>query len=227
MRISQHRAAQPYLGVLQKTASPTFDAAMRLGKTVAEVGAVAVPLATLAVTGASAVYSKLTEASRKAGIYKQMMDQNPHLHAQDPDLVQRYFNTIYRFNPELAQDPTVAASFVNNMVSMNRADMPHAPIYDQALKMTQGRRGGAEGPGFGQRAGELLGGIAKDIRADRTEQLKGMMSDKDTLHRYEMQDMQDKLRGAQSGAREQQQRNEVLKRYAIKMRGQARGGYGP
>lgn len=142
MRISKHAAAAPYLGVVAKTAAVPagemhhlYDAAYK-GLTLAAVG---LPLITATAMGASALYKKMTEANRKADHFKTMLNQNPHLRDRDPVLVQRYFNTLHNMNPDMAKDPTVAASFVNNMaMTGNDPRTPHRDLFAQALQLQAG-----------------------------------------------------------------------------------------
>lgn len=185
------------------------ERALQFGKTLVEFGAVAVPLATLTAQGISAAAAKMTEASRKAQAFKSMMQENPHLYDRNQDDVQRYFNTLHRLNPELATDPTVAASFVNNMAAMNRPDMPHAPIYEQARQLSAMKRP-EKSPGFGAQLSDTLGRMGESIKKDRTEQMKGQLGG-----------MQLDLRMQQDATRDQMRRNEILKRYAQTMKSRA------
>lgn len=137
--LSKHAAAGAYVGVLAKTAmSPAdVDAMKGFGKTLLEVAPTAIPVATLAAQGIGAVITKMTEASRRANAYKAMVEQNPHLLAgnRPPEDVQRYFNTLHRFNPELASDPFVAASFVNDRLQQSTPMAPHFGLYEQAKQL--------------------------------------------------------------------------------------------
>jgi hypothetical protein len=116
MQLSKHVVAAPYIAVMAKTAAMFGPGdgrrALEFGKTLVEVGAVAVPLATLAASGIAAAAQKLTEASRKAEAYKMMMQENPHLHDRDAVTVQRYFNTLHRLNPGQRPSPIRKAATV-------------------------------------------------------------------------------------------------------------------
>lgn len=174
MLISKHAIAREYVGVVAKTAAFTGPGDMQrlkaLGHTAMEVAPIAVPLATLAAQGIGAVISKMTEASRKAGAYKQMMDQNPHLADKPTEDVQRYFNTLHRLNPELAGDPTVAASFVNNMVSMNNPVNPHAALFEQARQLSALKR--PEPGHFGKDLSDVILRMGDAAKKDKSEGLR-------------------------------------------------------
>jgi hypothetical protein len=61
----------------------------------------------------------------KARHYKAMIEHNPELAEQGVDsrLVQRHFNTLYKFNPEYASDPMVAGTYVVNSMEMARPNL--------------------------------------------------------------------------------------------------------
>lgn len=200
MQISKHRAAQPYLGVIEKT-SALFDGndaknALQFGKTVLEVGSVAVPIATVMAQGISMAAQKMTEASRKATAYKTMLQQNPHLMdpTVDPDLTQRYFNTLYRLNPELATDPTVAASFVNNAVRTNNPAMPHAGLFEHARQLADLKSKSRMSSSFGKDLSAEMVNLGKMIRTDRSQELMGRMDAQAEKHREEMAGMKVDMR---------------------------------
>lgn len=168
MQISQHALARPYVDVLVKTASGVGAAATatrtvgdvlkHYGTLAVEHGPWLVPAATAGAMGVSSIVDRMTAASRKASVYKNMMDANPHLHEQNSDLVQKYFNVLYTMNPEFAKEPTVAGSFVMNQVFGASTTSPHAMIYEQALKM-RGVQGGQKSMG----GPTMLGEIGKTI----------------------------------------------------------------
>ncbi len=227
-QISKHPAALPYLGVMSKTAAffgpGDGQRALEAGKKLVEFGAVAVPLMTLAASGISAAHAKMTEASRKANAFKSMVGENPHLTELPADLTQRYFNTLYRLNPELAHDPTVAASFVNNMVQQNNPVQPHAALYPAARELfSAGQKGQRPGTSFGAQLGETLGRLGEGIKRDRTEQYKNMLTEERDRHRADTEGMRTDLRIQQEALREQQTRNKTLKNFAQQMKRKAQG----
>ena len=72
---------------------------------------------TAAVAGASGLasetYKTIKDSIMKAKAYKNMMDQAGDRIVDVPaEKVQQAFNTLYKFNPEFARDPVVAAEFV-------------------------------------------------------------------------------------------------------------------
>lgn len=194
MQISKHRAAQPYLGTVEKTADffgpGDGRRALELGKSLLEVGSVAVPIATVMAQGISMAAQKMTEASRKATAYKSMLQENPHLSDQtvDPVLTQRYFNTLYRLNPELATDPMVAASFVNNMVRTNNPSMPHAGLFEQARQLADLKAKSAPraGGSFGKDLSAEMLRLGTMVRQDKSDALTAQMKDMAGKHKDEI-----------------------------------------
>jgi hypothetical protein len=72
---------------------------------------------TAAVAGASGLAHEAVEAIRnslgKAKAYKAMIDHSgDRLEGIPAEKVQESFNTLYRFNPQVAADPAVAAEFI-------------------------------------------------------------------------------------------------------------------
>ena len=71
-----------------------------------------------AVAGAGSLMSGGAEKVRRMGkgrAFQSMLAQDSELkrmHKQNPAKVQDHFNTLFRFNPEMAKDPLVASSFV-------------------------------------------------------------------------------------------------------------------
>lgn len=178
MRFSKHAAAAPFVAVLQQTKTASLPAPgpttgqrlLSLGKSAIEVGSVAVPIAALMAQGVSIAAQKMTEASRKANAYKQMVAENPHIGEHDPSLSQRYFNTLYRLNPTLATDPTVAASFVNNMVRVNNPTHPHAALFEQASKLYDPKAGPQTS--FGKDLSAEMLRMGTMLRQDKTKDLQ-------------------------------------------------------
>jgi hypothetical protein len=198
MLISKHAVAREYVGVVAKTASlmgpGDLHALKGLGHTMMEVAPIAVPLAALAAQGIGAVISKMTEASRKAGAYKTMMDQNPHLADKPSEDVQRYFNTLHRLNPELAGDPTVAASFVNNMVQMNNPMNPHAALFEQARQLSALKR--PEPGHFGKDLSDVVLRMGDASKKDKSEGLRHDLGVQQRYNRMLKSHVQKMRRGA-------------------------------
>lgn len=59
----------------------------------------------------------------KAKAYRSMMQENPHLGEEDPNITEKAFNTLFRFNPQYAHDPLVAGTFVKNVIDQERLDI--------------------------------------------------------------------------------------------------------
>lgn len=203
MQISKHAAARPYLSTMLKSAGVWDSVAKQLPteksleaiKSMGMIAAVALPVVTSSVGVATHLYDKMTEASRKAQAFKGMLSENPHLQAHDQVVVQRYFNTLHNLNPQLANDPTVAASFVNNLVMTGtNPAMPHRDLYAKALE-AQGRGGGGGGrptespwAAFGQSLQE----VHKAVNDNRLEKVKGELGE----HKTTISDLRSSLTDA-------------------------------
>ena len=77
----------------------------------------------------------------KARAYKAMVEENPQLKHIDPNVTQKAFNTLHRFNPQYAKDPMVAGTFVNNVADQERLDI------GTVNSLVQARRNMADGGG--------------------------------------------------------------------------------
>jgi len=111
------RAGEGSFGsILEKAWKPTL-ASMILG-----TGAVAAEQ-----LGRSA-YEAIRGALTKSRDYKNMLEANPDLSGEDSNMVQRAFNTLHKFNPEMAGDPLVAGGFVRSAVQV--AQFPVANVRD-------------------------------------------------------------------------------------------------
>ena len=75
--------------------------------------------ANFGIHGFKALKSKLD----KARGYKAMLEENPNLKELDPDLTQKAFSTLHRFNPAYASDPFVAGQFVRTVTEQERMDL--------------------------------------------------------------------------------------------------------
>lgn len=212
MRLSQHAAARPYVGVMAKTAMPLLGGRPLLSpegwknlghfaEKAVTLGAVGVPLITATAAGASALYDKMTAASRKAKAFKAMVTENPHLNSHNQVLVQRYFNTLHTLNPQFADDPTVAASFVNNAIVTNtNPATPHRDIYARALELQRGATPSASLISAGADISKALGGMSAALGTQE--------------HQRKMQDMVEQLRGTQQEAKVQQRWRSLAKNRA-------------
>lgn len=203
---SKHASAVPFI---DRVASPGARAvageALWKGMQIAAVG---LPLVTATAAGVAGVMEKMTAASRKAQAYKGMLGENPHLQDKDQVLVQKYFNTLHNLNPGLANDPTVAASFVNNMVMTNNPATPHRDIYMQALQL---QRGGGPGSGGGgvdhlQNISRAFGDVHRGLAADKTD---AMRSD----FKAKTDQLQSELSGARAETAEQSRRKQLIQKY--------------
>ena len=65
--------------------------------------------------------------------YKKMIKQNPHLlDGRDEETVKAYYEALEWADPEVAAQPTMAASIVNNMLTTSdpaKAMQPHRDIF--------------------------------------------------------------------------------------------------
>jgi hypothetical protein len=121
-----------------------------------------------AVKGMSDVYSKHQA-------YKTMLEENPALVNADPNVVQKAFNTIYKFNPHYAKDPLVAGTFVKNVIDQDRMDIGTVSNLVQAHKfMNEAKSGkGGIGPDFFRQSIPQVGTADKLQREDAEHGWKG------------------------------------------------------
>lgn len=98
--------------------------------------AAAIPFALMEGTRA---IKGLVNSRRKSKVFKQTMEANPRLKQLDSKATQRYFNTLYRVNPEMAKDPTIAASFIHNQHELSDATFPDRGIIAGANEMAKMR----------------------------------------------------------------------------------------
>lgn len=231
MQISKHAAARPYTEVMAKTAMPSFggrpllspEGTKALGDAAAKwlpLAAASLPLVAGTVAGASALFDKMTAASRKAQAFKTMVGENPHLHDRDPILVQRYFNTLHNLNPQLAHDPTVAASFVNNMVMTGtNPAMPHRDIYAQALQLQRGGPAPRGGGGLEAAMGvsNALLNVSKVLGNEREEKLLGQLE----ASKGELGTMKGDFGKMKGDLDQQRRKTEFVRKFVSKQKGQA------
>lgn len=78
---------------------------------------------------------------QKSVNYKKMIEENPDLREADPNVTQKAFNTLHKFNPDYASDPMVAGTFVKNVVDQERIDIGTVNSLVQARKNLADRSG--------------------------------------------------------------------------------------
>ena len=67
--------------------------------------------------GASKLWDVVSDPIAKKNQYDAMLKDNPHLKSEDAQHVRRSFETLRRFNPDMAADPHVAGSFVGRALA--------------------------------------------------------------------------------------------------------------
>lgn len=98
-----------------KSALPGIgNAAKRVGSNPVFQAGVAVPVATAGVDMGINAIGKIMGAKRKAKSYQEMMAESPQLRRMPEDRVRKYYNTLHRFNPDMASDPITSAGWVLN-----------------------------------------------------------------------------------------------------------------
>lgn len=188
--ISKHRLAAPYTKVANAVPTNAGFADTALKMTMA--AAAALPLVAATGAGASALYQHMTAASRKAQAFKSMLDQNPQLNTHNQATVQKYYNTLHHVNPQLAADPTIAASYVMNLLNTSdpeTAAVPHRDVFSNALNASGRGGGGAAAPsGFDHlmNIGKGLGEAAKMVNGAEVQKLEAARADtKRTMDQFE------------------------------------------
>jgi len=92
---------------------------------------------TLGSRAMQSAYSGVKDTIQKSQAYDSMLEATPELHDANPDLVQKGFNTLFRFNPEFAKDPLVAGTFVKNVVDQERINLGDVRSLVDARKSMQ------------------------------------------------------------------------------------------
>lgn len=80
------------------------------------VGAGIKGIGTMVSRAIDRAYVGLTEGKDKAKNFSKMLQSSPELGKENATKVQRAYNSLYRWNPEMARDPLVAASFVQRSI---------------------------------------------------------------------------------------------------------------
>jgi len=101
-----------------RNALPTMAAIGAGGAALTAGGIGAAMLGSLGVHGVD----RFVQAVKKGKDYKDMMEANPELEHYDPQELQDAFNTLHKFNPELAGDPLVAGTFVRRVADADAID---------------------------------------------------------------------------------------------------------
>jgi len=151
--------------------------------------------------GSRAMQAGINAVSRAMG-FRRMVKANPELQEMDRAKVQRTYNTLHRFNPEMASDPMVSGSFVRSTAEYD--NIPTRTVSDLVSARSKMQR-----PGVSDRAGmfqpaasAMMGSgmqLATARESSRLQSLGRADADADTLHqRLEEASM---LAGAQDRGR--------------------------
>jgi hypothetical protein len=107
----------------------------------------------LAVGGGVAAAGAIYDAATKSRDFRAMLEVNPDVaakHEEDPRLVNRMFSTLRTFNPQFSKDPTVAGSYVRQMMedpvhaggkvveTLNFRDKMRSPMGDMVTRAALG-----------------------------------------------------------------------------------------
>jgi hypothetical protein len=203
MQVSKHPAASAYTKIASKTANlmGPIQSPSSPGLSLPQQAALmAAPLVVgKAIDLGIAAVQKVRDAASKGRAFKDMLDVNPHLQGGDAVTVQRYFNTLYRMNPDFAQDPVVAGSFVANQLSMHTPNRPHSGMFDAAQKLVQSNRGGYGGPSAGDQITKYLLDVQGAASKDVVKGLQGQLQES----QGQLKDTQGKLHQSRGARRSQ------------------------
>lgn len=203
MTFSKHAAAQAFFAQVappseepEKTANVAQAAGQvakqTFGQTVGNVvkhpafwGPVALMGAGRALDAGADALQRIQSAKAKGQAFQQMIAQNPGLRERQPEHVQKFFNTLFTVNPQLAMDPTVAGRWVDMHARQEEID---PQVGAQHLMRSVGemaqtgaamsRSGGRSGPGVGSEWARFLIGTTGDT-------LKTMSGDAKRIERLE------------------------------------------
>lgn len=98
-----------------------------------------------AMAGADAIIQALMKGRR----FDKMMKVNPELDGYEDSSLQLAFNTLHKFNPEMASDPLVAGTFVRRVMDARGVDTKTVGEIARA-------RGDVPGMSGGQKAGDMF-----------------------------------------------------------------------
>lgn len=154
MKTSRHTDAFP---ALFKTSSWYKDPAF--------IAAAAAPFAGMAADAAASGIKNLIAAKQKTHAFKSMLAENPHLKGRDAKSTQRYFNTLWTTNPQMAKDPTVAGAFVHQQHGSGDENFPHRGIMAGAADMAKMRSDMSHGRPAPSQVGRRVEGTIRDVMA--------------------------------------------------------------
>lgn len=142
-----------------------------LGRTTAGIGTVA--LGSMAVGAGVQAAGRLIDhvagSLQRARGYKAMVEANPDLKKMDRQKVEMAYNTLHKFNPEMASDPLVSSSFVRRTAEMGQVATPDIGNLMAARDRARGRSAAEIGGQFAA-PGVQLSERALDV--DRQVQLQ-------------------------------------------------------
>lgn len=111
-------------------------------------------------------YVGLTEGKDKAKAFSKMIGTSPELGKEPAAKVQRAFNSLYRWNPEMARDPLVASSFVQRTIDYGAVTTQEVESMIKSRKYLNEARGGES----------ILGGAVQQVSPDDYQKSLGHLS---------------------------------------------------
>ena len=143
-----------------------------LGRTTAGIGTVA--LGSYAVGAGIQGMGKLVDhvagSLQRARGYKAMVEANPDLKKMDRQKVEMAYNTLHKFNPEMASDPLVSSSFVRRTAEMGQVATPDIGNLMAARDRARGRSAAEIGGQFAGPGVTLADRATEVDRAVRMQQ---------------------------------------------------------
>ena len=101
--------------------------------------AAAAPLIGAGVDAGISQVRGMVATRNKAKAYKSMLAENPVLKRRPKDS-QKFFNTLYNANPNLAKDPLVSSSWVHTQMEQQVPGVPHAGVVEGVQSLTKIRQ---------------------------------------------------------------------------------------
>jgi len=77
-------------------------------------------------------------------MFRQMMKMNPHLAGYNEETVQEYYAALKWADPEIAEQPTVAAGVITGLLMTSdpeRAAIPHRDVFQTLWPIYAARKG--------------------------------------------------------------------------------------
>jgi hypothetical protein len=134
----------------------------------------AVGAAVAGATGLKNLMGRVIENQTYNKSYSTMMDQNPGMSKADPKVIQRTFDVVRQYAPDVAKNPTMAGAFVNNVIQFPDAtptmdDVRRLTDIQKQIENTGGGSGNLMGTYLDSMVGQAGAGFGRALTQDPNE----------------------------------------------------------